>query len=299
MEMKQLESFEAVVRTGSFTKAAQLLYLSQPTVSIHVRQLEEQLGVQLLERSTRGIRLTDKGKDVYQHARDILVLRDRMVTNCSPQPHTILRLGASTIPANYLLPRLLPEFGRQYPDIYFSIRQSNSPDIRQQMIDGLLDLGLVSEVPEEDTLSALPFYRDRMVLITPVTDRYLALDTALPCPIQSLLAEPFILRETPVETPRQADRYLAGLGIDVQFLRVAARVNDQETVKRLVAGGMGISLISEIAARDYVQEKRLLMFELPEDSLARTLYLITPKGTATTSGVKQFTDFVTRFFETA
>lgn len=299
MEIKQLESFEAVVRTGSFTKAAQLLYLSQPTVSIHIRQLEERLGVQLLDRSTRGIRLTCMGEDVYRHTRDILALRDRMVASCSPKTHTILRLGASTIPAAYILPRLLPEFGRQHPDIYFSIRQSNSLDIRRQTADGLLDLGLVGEAAEEDTLSTLPFYRDRMVLITPVTDTYLAMDPALPCPIQFLLDEPFIIREAPREAPRQADRYLAELGIDVQFLRVAARVNDQETVKRLVAGGMGISLISELAARDYAREKRLLMFELPGNSPARTLYMVTSKDVTAASGVKEFGDFVTRFFESA
>ena len=143
MEFKQLQSFVEVVRNLSFTKASRELYISQPTVSMHIHQLESELGVQLIIRTTKSIEVTPIGRHLYEYAVNILSMRDRMVANCSMKNRHILSLGASTIPSAYLLPRLLPSFAEKYPESYFVIHQSDSTGVMDGLMDGIYDAGTV------------------------------------------------------------------------------------------------------------------------------------------------------------
>lgn len=270
MELKQLECFAAVVKYGGFTAAAQHLFLSQPTVSAHVRALEEELGRRLLLRTTKAVEVTPKGREVYDCAVKMLALKSRIERTCAPDEEHIIRLGASTIPAAYILPQLLPRFGELYPDVYFTVRQTNSQGVVEGLEDGIFDLGLLG-MDGGERLTCVPFCEDRMVLITPVTERFLALQKEAD-PLPALLREPMILREKGSGSLKTADRFLSSLGIAEEALTVAARVNDQEAIKNLVQSGLGVSLLSERAARAAVQEKRLLQFELPVES-RRSLYL--------------------------
>ena len=113
MELKHLRSFVAVVRYGSFTRAAEKLYLSQPAVSAHVQALEEELGRRLIIRTTKSLEVTPKGQTVCRLAGSILELQRQIVEQCGRGSRTVIRLGASTIPSAYVLPRLLPECGRR------------------------------------------------------------------------------------------------------------------------------------------------------------------------------------------
>ncbi len=268
MDFKQLESFAAVVRLGSFTRAAQHLYLSQPTVSAHVRALEEELGVPLLLRTTKSLDITPAGQRVYEHVLQMLELRDRMVRETRPEEKTILHLGASTIPASYILPQVLPEFSARHPNCFFVIHQSDSRGVAEGVARGEFDLGLTGS-PAEGVVCE-PFCEDRMVLITPVTEQYLALTGRRETPLQELLRAPIILREP--GSQKNADRFLHKLGIREEQLRITARINDPEAIKNLVAGGLGVSILSERAADNFLREKRLLKFDLPDTT--RQLYLL-------------------------
>ena len=290
MELKQLECFAAVVKYGSFTAAAQHLYLSQPTVSAHVRTLEEELGRRLLIRTTKSIEVTPKGREVYDCAVKMLALQGRIRRTCAPDGDRIIRLGASTIPAAYILPQLLPEFGRLHPEIYFTVSQTNSQGVADGLADGIFDLGLMG-MPGDDRLTCIPFCEDRVVLIAPVNERFLALQRAQD-PLPALLREPMILREKGSGSLRTADRFLAALQIKEDDLHIAARVNDQEAVKNLVQSGLGVSILSERAARSAVREKRLLQFELPVQS-RRHLYLAHRRDYILQPHIKAFCRFVT------
>ena len=134
MELKQLESFTNVVEYRSFTKAAEKLYISQPTISTHIRQLEEELHSRLIIRTTKSIEITPRGWELYECACHILRLRDNLLQRWEGESRKIIRLGASTIPSAYILPELLPAYGKAHPDTYFSIHQSDS----QGIVDGLL-----------------------------------------------------------------------------------------------------------------------------------------------------------------
>ena len=156
MELKQLRSFAAVVQQGSFTKAAERLYLSQPTVSSHVQALEEELGRRLLLRTTKSLEVTPIGQEVYRRAVEMLALQRQTTDLCAQDRRRIIRLGASTIPSAYILPQLLPAFGRLHPEVYFTIHQSNSQGVADSLADGLLDVGLIGAGSDE-RLTCVPF----------------------------------------------------------------------------------------------------------------------------------------------
>lgn len=296
MEFKHLQAFVAVVKLGSFTKAAECLFLSQPTISARIHQLEEELHTRLILRTTKSIEVTPKGRELYDYAVRILELRERMVRDCSVESRKIIHLGASTIPSAYILPEILPEYGRLAPDTYFVIHQGDSRDVMKGLLESVYELGLVGMKPEADELGAVPFCRDRMVLITPVNERYLAMKAQDEAPILELLHEPIILREKGSGSKKSADRFLESAGITEEELHVTARINDQEAIKNLVAGGLGVSIISERAAGNFLAEKRLLMFELPELASARQLYLIYRKNYIMRSYVQDFMRFVVRHY---
>ncbi len=291
MDFKQLESYAAVVRLGSFTKAARQLYLSQPTVSTHVRALEEELGVPLLTRTTKTLEITPAGRRIYDHVQNLLELRDRMVRECSPDAKTILHLGASTVPSAYILPQVLPEFSTRHPNCFFVIHQCDSRAVAAGVAEGRFDLGLAGTPTEVEGILCEPFCQDRMVLITPVTEQYLDLAARPETPLAELLRSPIILREQ--GSSKNADRFLRRLGVSEDALNVCARVNDPEAIKNLVAGGLGISIISQRAAGNFLREKRLLKFDLPDTE--RNLYLLCRRDRLTAPNISVFADFLRSF----
>lgn len=296
MEFKQLESYAAVVRYNSFTKAAENLYISQPTISTHIRALEEELNVRLIMRTTKNIEVTGEGMKLYEYAVNLLELRDRMLTECSADGKRIIHLGASTIPSAYVLPEILPRFGRLNANAFFVIHQSDSQAVMDGLTDGIYDVGLVGMPCEKETLVCKSFCRDRMVIITPVTEHFLELQARRDLQLRELFKEPVILREKGSGTKKSADLFLEQMGLSDEQLRISARVNDPEAIKNLVAGGLGISIISERAARNFLEEKRLLKFDLPESGNTRDLYVVYRRDQGSRTYIQEFVDFVCRHY---
>lgn len=290
MDFRQLLSFTTVVELGNFTKAAEKLDISQPTISTHIRALEAELNARLILRTTKSIDITPKGRELFEYASKILELRDRMVQCCSPDAKQIIHLGASTIPAAYILPEVLPKYAKLSQDTYFVIHQDHSHGIIEGLQNGLFDIGLTSTVEQNEDLTFVPFCQDQMIIITPVTERFLQLQQSSEPRIDTLLKEPIILREK--GSKKGVDRFLEKMGIDESSLNVSARLNDQEAVKNLVASGMGISFISETAARNFLKERRLLKFELPNYRSQRNLYLVYRKDHITNGRLKDFIIFM-------
>mgnify|MGYP004626833259 CR=1 FL=1 len=135
MDFKQLRSFVTVADCGSFTQAAVRLYTSQPTVSAHIRQLEDELHETLFLRTTKSLAITARGQELYDYAVHVLELQDQLLDAWAQDEHTI-RLGASTIPSAYILPEVLPPFRAQHPDAVFSVLQSDSAGVLQQLRAG-------------------------------------------------------------------------------------------------------------------------------------------------------------------
>lgn len=294
MDFKQLQSFVTVVQEKSFTQAADRLFISQSTVSTHIHQLESELNTKLILRTTKSLQITPKGRELYEYALNILELKERMIQACSIESRRIIHLGASTIPSAYILPQLLADFGKLHQDIYLIIHQSDSQGIINGLKDGLFNLGFIGMSCEDSDFCCQPFCKDRMVVITPVNEHFLQYKQRKENVLPELLREPLILREKGSGSKKMADNFLANSGIAESELQIIARVNDQETIKNLVAGGMGISIISEKAAHNFLQEKRLLAFELPQAFSERSLYLIYRKNYLLPSYVKEFLGFISQ-----
>ena len=297
MDFKQLESFAAVVKCNSFTKAAEMLYISQPTISTHIRALEAELNCALIHRTTKSVVLTLEGKKLYEYVSNILSLRDRMIQECATGARKIIHVAASTIPAAYILPKVLAEFGNLYPSTYFVIHQNDSRTVIDGVLDGIFDVGLTGLYRESENLYSEKFCEDRMVLITPVNQHFLDLLEEKVAVPEILMSEPVILREKGNGTKKSADHFLEQIGLSEDRMNVTARVNDPEAVKNLVASGMGVSIVSQRAASNFLNEKRLLSFEMPADSSKRNLYVMSRTDRANNGHIKNFIDFLHRYFE--
>ena len=292
MDFRQLKSFVTVVEFKSFSKAAEKLHIAQPTISTHVRQLEEELGSRLILRTTKSIEITTQGWDAYRYASKILDLRDCILDNCTANSKNILRIGASTIPATYILPNMLADFAEFSSETYFNVSQTNSQAVVDGVLDGQFDLGFAGIETEREGVICKPFCRNRMVIITPVNEHYLNLQHSI-SPRELLLREPVVLREK--GSQKSANHYLMSLDINEDDMNVVARVNDQETVKNMVSTGMGISLISELAARDMIRSRRLLKFELPDSQTQNMIYLYYRSRFGTQPGVSEFIDYLKNY----
>jgi len=284
MEIKQLRSYIAVVEYGSFTKAAEKTYTSQPTISAHVKALEEELGVQLIVRDTKNLRITQKGRELYDCAGGILSLQQRMLDKWQNEDCRTISIGVSTIPSAYILPGLLEGYREKYPDVAISIHQADSEQIEELVDSGACDLGIIGE--EVAGLVCTPIAEDRTVIIAPNKPEFRRLKKS--GDLEKLLQYPILLRERGSASRKSAERLLELLGKDLRQIEVAASLNDQEAIKNLVEHGLGISFVSSLAAEDRVKEGRLLVFDTGLAEAKRTFYLACRKNAQLSESAQAF-----------
>ena len=285
MDLKQLRSFVAVAQSGSFSRSAEELYLSQPSISTHIRNLEEELGTTLLNRNAKNVELTENGKRVYEYACSILELQKRMLE----EERREIRLAASTVPSAYLLPRMIADFSASHPSCSFSLTQSDSAGVAKGLLEHRYDLGFTGAELGERELSFTPICRDRMVLIAPSEERYRRL-LGREDAVEELLSAPLILREEGSGSGGHLELLLNKLGIPKDHAYVAARVNDHEAIRNLVRCGMGVACISERALEQ--AGKELLVFQLPEELACRSLYLCRRRNSVASPQTEEFADYV-------
>lgn len=296
MELKQLESFVAVVVYKSFTEAAKQLYISQPTISTHIQALERELESKIIIRTTKSIELTKRGAELYECAVKMLDLRDGLLEKWKSADEKIVRLGVSTIPSAYILPEFLPEFCKAYPEIFFHSTQSDSKGIIEGVLEERMDVGLVGMECEDEHLACIPFYEDELVIITPVTEYFLKLQKSEQ-PIAELFKEPVILREKGSGTKKAADQFLEREGITKGQLQVVAYMNDPEAIKNSVAAGLGVSIVSKKAAENMISENRLLSFEISRYTSRRKFYIIYRKDYILKPYIKSFIEFIQKYYK--
>ena len=296
MEFRQLESFCAVVRYQSFTKAAEKLYISQPTISTHIRMLEQEFNSRLIIRTTKNIEITPHGKELFACAQKIFTLKNDLIQKWSEENKKIIRIGASTIPADYILPEVLPLFCQKYPDIQLHIHQNDSGNILQSILNGKFTIGMVGMKAFEKELDFVPFFHDEIVMITPKQEKFLhfAQKAFNQDDLISLLKkETIILREQGSGSKKRLESYFEQINLSEKSLNIVARLNDQESIKKLVASGLGISFISAKAITD---ADNLLTIKLPENNLTRSLYFAYHKDYILKEHILSFIKFVQNFY---
>ena len=297
MEFKQLEAFVAVVDYGSFSEAARKLYLTQPTISAHVRSLEEELHTKLILRTTKKTTITTRGYQLYDSAVRMLEIRNNLLENFTGVQKHMIDLAASTIPSSYLLPEILAAFGKTHPDIYFHSIQADSAESINRVLDGTVDLALVGQNTRDETCVFLPFCQDKLVIATPITNHYLSLQNKT-VTFEDFIKDPIIIREKGSGTKKEMDLFLEQIGVTPSDLNVIARMNDLEGIKKSIVNGLGISILSARSAIDLQKTKQILLFPLEESAHKRTFYIVYSKNRILKPHVRQFIQFVQNFYRT-
>ena len=296
MEFKQLEAFVAVVDYGSFSEAARKLYLTQPTISAHVRSLEEELHTRLILRTTKKTTITTRGYQLYDSAVRMLEIRNNLLENFTGVQKHMIDLAASTIPSSYLLPEILAAFGKTHPDIYFHSIQADSAESINRVLDGTVDLALVGQNTCDETCVYLPFCQDELVIATPITNHYLGLQNKT-VTFEDFIKDPIIIREKGSGTKKEMDLFLEQIGVTPSDLNVIARMNDLEGIKKSIVNGLGISILSARSAIDLQKTKQILLFPLEESAHKRSFYIVYSKNRILKAHVRQFVNYVKKYYQ--
>lgn len=292
LNLRQLEIFSAVVDAGSFTAAAEKLYLAQSTVSDNVRALEELLHLKLFHReSKRRLTLTLEGKRVYRYAQDILGRCSALLLDVAVDSALELTLGASTVPAQSLLPGYMARFARENPACRCTLLCGDSTAVQQMLLNGDIHLGFVGSADDRQDLIYEPIAEDRLVLITPNTPRFAALKTQGVLG-RELFREPFLFRERGSGTQKVIDNYLSEIRLDPQVIHTVAYVSDPTVLQRLVAEGTGVSILSALAVQEAVAAGQLLQFELDETPVRRSIYMARRRKSSMSSPARTFAELV-------
>lgn len=292
INLKQLEAFAATAEYSSFTRAAEVLYLTQSTVSAHISALEETLGVRLIRRSARQrVALTPEGELVYREARDILERCETLQELKSHRREGRLILGASTVPEQCLLPELMAEFLKICPESHYVILRGDSARIHRLLAQGKANLGFVGMASEPGEYRYHPVAEDRLVLITENSEPYRRLQHS-GTPGLSLLDRPMILREANSGTRQETEEFLQKNGISPAALRIVAEIDNPAAIRSAVSRGLGVSVMSVLAAGEDIAAGRLLAFELGHRGARRKLWLAWRRDASLSEAEEQFLDFV-------
>ncbi len=279
MHFKQIEAFVQVAREKSFSKAAKAMYLSQPTISAHITALEEELQAKLLVRSTKEVYPSKAGRIFYQYALEILTLRDKAlleVKSYSTELKGTLTIAASTVPAQYLLPEILPCLVGKYPDICYSILQCDSIEVLHKIQNSEAEIGLSGTAFEKNSCVFEPFTNDQLVLITPNTEYYRSFHGVIPW--EEFKKVPFLFRESGSGTRKESEVFLSYCGIDAKQLHCSIQLQSTESIIQAVKNNLGISIVSARACQDQQKFGMILSFPVGAPCLQRSFYLVYHKS---------------------
>lgn len=291
MNLKQLEAFVQVAEGGSFSKAAKELFLTQPTISSHISSLERELNARLFVRNTKEVSLSEDGIKLYKYAKQMLDLQRKIEVTFGMdeegESHAVT-IAASTIPAQYLLPEVLTRFSERYPQEQIRIQETDSSKVVMQIVDHRVDIGFTGTVLEKKHCKYIPFYKDELVIITPNTPKYQELVQGNKEDISWIKKEHVIMREEGSGTRKEAELQLKGAGVKFAGLDIIASIENQETIKKSVRQGMGISVLSKLATADEVANGEILAFPIPNSDEGRDINLVYNKNYQMTRSAERF-----------
>jgi len=292
MDIHRLKVFASVYRNRSFSRASEDLHLSQPTISEHIKSLEEGLGFRLFDRLGRTISPTHQAVILYPRALEIIEKLESLKTALEvsgDEPRGELLIGASTIPGTYILPRMAASFRQSRPQVAFSVLIEDSGRVARLVAAGDLFLGLVGARMLERGIIYRPLVEDELLLVA--RKGMVPEGTVTP----GMLREqniPFILREEGSGTKRTMEHYFRDQGVTLDSLHVVATLGSTAAVKEAVKAGLGVSTLSRLAVREELARGSLVSVALPDLRMHRTFYVITRKGRTLPPTYQLFLDYL-------
>ena len=296
MDFRQLESFIAIAKNKSFSKAARELYLTQPTLSNHMQNLEKELGTFLLNRTNREISLTRAGEIFYDYAQKILSLKDTAQYNLGEYVGKIegtLTINASTIPEQYIIPSLLTDFSSLYPNITYKVNHLDSFEIVESLKDCKIPFGFTGSFFKDSSLEYLPIMKDDLVLITPVDfdneSDVVSLET-----LQTLQ---LVLREEGSGTRNLLSKELKRHKISIYDLKIKSMAENTQTIKSLVQAGLCCSIVSSKAIENELKLGLIKKYKVADLNLERNFYFVYSKERIFSHLEKNFIDYIASIYK--
>ncbi len=292
MEIHRLKVFCKVVELRSFTKAGESLKLAQPTISEHIRGLEESLGEKLIDRLSRGVLPTPAGRILYQYARNIIQLSDDAIQALEHFKGKLagsLVLGASTIPGTYVLPRLVGLFKTLHPAIQITLRISDTAEIAGSVVENDLEAGFVGSKPGDRRLSSEEFFLDELVLVASPEHPWTRRGSI---ELEELSGEPFIMRENGSGTRTAMTRILEQAGFDASRLNIVAEMGSTEAVRQGIKARIGVSILSREAVAEDFRYGTLAPVPVDGIRFPRPLFLVHRKNRQLSPVCSEFLNFI-------
>jgi len=292
MDLRRLEIFAKVAELGSFSRAAEALYLTQPTVSEHVRALEDELGVQLLDRLGRGAAVTRAGDLLLGYARRILALAAearQAVDQFQGRMSGELIVGGSTIPGEYVLPGLIAEFRAKYPDVSIALQIGSSRQVTTWVEEGRVEVGIVGARPANRTLEARELMSDELVIVVGAGHRWAARRGVQ---LREVVPEPMIVRERGSGSRDALEQALKRAGADLGDFNVVAEMGSTQAIKQAVRAGVGIAIISQRAVELECRAKLVACVLIDDLTIARAFSIVTSRERSRSPLAQAFMEFV-------
>jgi len=270
MDFDQLTTFLEVAKLGNFSRAGEKVFLSQSAVSAQIRQLEQEYGARLLDRSGKRVRLTPAGEVLFEYGARLLALRDesmRAVSDQGTSPRGMLAIGANEATCLYVLPRAFEEYRRLYPDVQITIYRNFSRKILERIQDGMIDVGIVTLPVKLPRVKVEKIFRDRLMLATSPTNPLANLKTV---PVRVAAEQPLIFPKSGY-TRQIMDKLFRPYRAE---LKIAMELPSIAMIKAFVAAGLGVSLISETFTRRESRSGEIRLVRLEHAELWRELGMI-------------------------
>ncbi len=273
MDIHHLRVFASVYKNRSFSKASEELHLTQPTISDHIRALEDELGCKLFDRLGRTNVPTREAEVLHDHVVEILEkigsLKDAF-SKLKKEVTGELIIGASTIPGTYLMPRIITDFKKKYPSVFFQIVESDSKEIIQKLLRQELLVGIVGAKLVNSQLNFIPFTEEELIVVSSPS-----LVKRSSMKLEEIVELPVVLREEGSGTRKEMEKILESMGISLDGMKIAGLFGSTDAVKQAVKAGLGISVISKLSVADELKYKTLKEIRLTDIEMKRTFYIVT------------------------
>ncbi|MED3570724.1 selenium metabolism-associated LysR family transcriptional regulator [Cytobacillus praedii] len=290
MDLHQLFVFTKVVEHRNFSKAADDVFLSQSTVSSHIKALEKSLNLKLFDREGRDTILTPHGERLYQWAQKILLLKDEALLDLKREMmdfRGIVKIATSSVPGSFIIPNMIKDFNHAYPNISFHISESSSKRVVEHVLNRTVDIGILGEKYENDKLFYLPFQKEKLVLITSNE-----LEFNGPVCLEEIIKHPLIMRSSDSGTRSLINKFLEKKQISKEHLNIAVHTDSGNSLIQFVIQNVGISIISEMAAREFAAANLIHMYEIKDFYDERFFYLAYHKNKTLSLAAKLFIENV-------
>jgi len=297
MDLWQLHIYCKVIEEKSFSKAGDVVHLSQPTVSSHIKDLEEHFGCRLIDRLAKEAVPTPAGKLLYRYAIRLISLKDETETAMAEYQGNVrgrLVIGGSTIPGGYILPRIIGAFTQTYPEVKVALINGDTRKIIDDVIAGTVELGVVGAKSSDKKIVQHELIRDEMRLIVPA-DHDWANEERID--LKRLLGEPFVIRESGSGTLTSLQQSSARKGFSTDQLNVVAEMGSTQAVIQAVKSRVGVSILSTIAVAEALESGQLRALRVDDVDLTRHFYLTRNRYRSTSPLGKVFSEFLISHYE--